>query len=100
MFQHTSEMLLYLIFPRRLLEYLCFVAGKSHEVLSPVEVSAVEIARVVSSCLVGDVGMSFLSGCVETVGAGKESLQMITICHAWFSLMYTSHGGNTDNNHI
>ena len=58
-------------------------------------VSATEMAHVIS-----DVGMSFLSGCVETVGAGKESLWMIMVCHAWFSLTYTSCGGNTDDNHI
>ena len=63
-------------------------------------VSAVEMAHVVSSCLVNDVGTSFLSGCVVIKGAGKELLWMITICHAWFSLKYTSLGGDTKNNCI
>ena len=58
------------------------------------------MAHVVGSCLVSDVGMSFLSSCVVTVGAGKELLWMITVCHAWFSLTYTSRGGNTDDNCI
>ena len=63
-------------------------------------VSAVEMARVIGSCLVNGVGTSFLSVCVVIKGVGKESLWMITVCHAWFSLKYTSHGGNTDNNRI
>ena len=58
------------------------------------------MAHVIGSCLIGDVGMSFLSGCIVTVGAGKESLWMITVCHACFSLTYTSRGGNTDDNRI
>ena len=58
------------------------------------------MARVIGSCLAGDVGMSFLCGCVETVGAGKELLWIITVCHAWFSLTCTSHGGNADDSHI
>ena len=62
--------------------------------------SAVEMARVIGSCLVNGVGTSFLSGCVVTKGAGRESLWMITVCHAWFSLKYTSCGGDTDNNCI
>ena len=63
-------------------------------------VSTVEMACVISSCLVGDVGIAILSGFVVAVGAGKESLWMITVCHAWFSLKYTSRGSNTDNNCI
>ena len=63
-------------------------------------VSAVEMVCVVGSCLVSGVGISFLSGFVVIKGVGKESLWMITICRAWFSLKYTSHGGDTDSNHI
>ena len=58
------------------------------------------MAHVVGSHLVGDVGISFLSGCVVSAGAGKELLWMITVFHAWFSLKYTSRGSHTDNNRI
>ena len=58
------------------------------------------MARVVGSYLVNGVGTSFLSGCVAIKGAGKESLWMITVCRAWFSLKYTSHGSDTNNNCI
>ena len=63
-------------------------------------VSAVEMAHVIGSCLVNGVGTSFLSGCVVIKGAGRESLWMITVCHAWFSLKYISRGDDTDNNLI
>ena len=63
-------------------------------------VSTVEMARVVGSCLVCDVGMFLLSGCVETMDVGKELLWIITICHSWFSLTYTSRGTNIDDNRI
>ena len=63
-------------------------------------VSVVGMACVVGSCLVSGDGTSFLSGCVVIKGAGRESLWMITLCRAWFSLKYTSHGGDTDNNLI
>ena len=58
------------------------------------------MAYGVNSCLVNGVGTSFLSDCVAIKGAGKELLWMITLCHAWFFLKYTSHGGDTDNNRI
>ena len=58
------------------------------------------MARVIGSCLINGVGTSFLPGCVVIKGAGKESLWMITVCHAWFSLKYTSRGGDTDRNRI
>ena len=58
------------------------------------------MARVIGSCLVSGVVTSFLSGCVVIKGAGKESLWMITVCRAWFSLKYTSHGSDTDSNRV
>ena len=58
------------------------------------------MAHVISSCLVNGVVTSFLSGCVVIKVAGKESLWMITVCCAWFSLKYTSRGGDTDSNHV
>ena len=43
-------------------------------------VSAAMLVCIVVSCIVNNVGISFLSDCVANEGVGKESFWIVTMC--------------------